>query len=277
MKTFLIEPHQGGAHMKEVVGRSFTWFLQEQDEVRYQLHHQAVIQEARSLAWRCLIGVVIDQRLFPGIAAYPTFITPIKETYPPLPPKPWWQHYVEVIGKGQWLSCEQGEDVLTFVCEGQTAPLSIPLRAIVSYRSAGFPKVAYNVEQFLIAYISILEWLETTILTRGFDSLDATRIHSRLNSENYPRHILTMIKQLVSFVLDGQKLNPEDFQRLEESMIQDMQTQIPLQCKGMYHHAMEWDVPEGILQSNHPLVQAYLQLRKSYPNIVPGGSFVRVK
>ena len=245
--------------------------------IRYQRHHQAVIQEARSLAWRCLIGVVIDQRIFPDIAAYPNLITHFKETYPPLPPKPWWQHYVEVTGKGQWLSCEQGEDVLTFVCEGQETSLSIPLKAIVSYRSAGFPKVAYNVEQFLIAYVSILEWLESTILTGEYGSLNATRIRSRLNSKNYPGHILVQIQSLVSFILDGQKLKLEDLQPLENSMIQDMQTQIPLQCKGMYHHAIEWDVPEGILQSNHPLVQAYLQLKKSYPNIVPGGSFVRVK
>jgi hypothetical protein len=35
--------------------------------------------------------------------------------------------------------------------------LVIPLRAIVSYRSTGFPKVAYNVEQFILGYQS---WID---------------------------------------------------------------------------------------------------------------------
>jgi hypothetical protein len=49
----------------EEVGRWFTWFLEDRGGARYQSHRQRVMQEAKHLAWRALIAVVVDIRDYP--------------------------------------------------------------------------------------------------------------------------------------------------------------------------------------------------------------------
>jgi len=49
----------------EEVGRWFTLFLEDCGEARYQRHRQHVKQEAKHLAWRALIAVVVDIRDYP--------------------------------------------------------------------------------------------------------------------------------------------------------------------------------------------------------------------
>lgn len=263
--------------MKEDVGRWFTWFLEPRSEASYQKHHREEIESAKHLAWRCLIGVVVDLRLYPQAKDYPRVLKGFTSSFPEHPPQPWWQYYAEVTGKGQWLIRLDGEDFLTLVCDEEPIELTIPLKAIVSSRSTGFPKVAYNVEQFLIAYFSLLALFTDAEMTQEARLHQATTLHPLLVEPNFPLPILHMLEPLVRSLLEGRPIDPTSVHMLQTMMINDMLTQLERQCKGMYHHALEWTIDESILKVNHPFIHAYLGMRKRFPNMVPGRAFIPVR
>lgn len=263
--------------MEEEVGRWFTWFLEDRGEARYRRHLEAVAKEARHLAWRALIAVVVDKRLYPDANHHPTLFHPTTTSYPPAKPQPFWQHYAEVSGRGQWLVHRDGEDYLTLACEDEAVTLTIPVKAIVSYRSTGFPKVAYNVEQFLIGYLTPLVLFADTTLSKKARQTTVGDLESILLEANYPLPILDLLKNYVNQWRLGMTIHPDLLHHLQTMMIQDMETQIERQCKGMYHHAIEWDVDPMILKNAHPLVTAYLRIRKAWPNLVPGRAFIPIK
>jgi hypothetical protein len=266
----------GGASMKEEVGRWFTWFLEPRSDASYQRHHSEEIESAKHLSWRCLIGVVVDKRLFPKANEYPQLFRGFTSSFPAHPPQPWWQHYAEVTGKGQWLIRLNGEDYLTLVCDDEPMTLTIPLKAIVSSRSTGFPKVAYNVERYLLAYLEMLMLFTDATMTQEARLLQVTELQSTLLEVNYPLPILAIIQSLVRQWIDRNTIDPTRVQLLQTMMINDMLTQLEIQCKGMYHHAMEWNLDASILKKNHPLIYAYLGMRKRFPNMVPGRAFIPV-
>jgi hypothetical protein len=262
--------------MKEEVGRWFTWFLEPRSDASYQKHHSEEIESAKHLSWRCLIGVVVDKRLFPKANEYPQLFRGFTSSFPEHPPQPWWQHYAEVTGKGQWLIRLNGEDYLTLVCDDEPMTLTIPLKAIVSSRSTGFPKVAYNVERYLIAYLTWLTLFTDATLTQEARAHQVSELESTLLEVNYPMPILVIIQSLVRQWIDRNTIDPTRVQLLQTMMINDMLTQLEIQCKGMYHHAIEWDLDSSVIKKNHPLIQAYVGMRKRFPNMVPGRAFVPV-
>jgi hypothetical protein len=263
--------------MEEEVGRWFTWFLEDRGEARYRRHLEAVAKEARHLAWRALIAVVVDKRLYPEADKHRTLFRPMTTSYPRSEPQPWWQHYAEVSGRGQWLVHRDGEDYLTLACEDKPVVLSIPLKAIVSYRSTGFPKVAYNVEQFLIGYLTPLVLFADTTLSKKARQNKVGDLESTMLEENYPLPILELLKNYANQWRLGMTIHADLVHHLQTMMIKDMETQIERQCKGMYHHAIEWHVDPMILKNVHPLVKAYRRIREARPNLVPGRAFISVK
>jgi hypothetical protein len=115
------------------------------------------------------------------------------------------------------------------------------------------------------------------MLTQKARLLRVNELQSTLLEVNYPLPILAIIQSLVSLCIEGKPIDLTSVQLLQTMMINDMLTQIETQCKGMYHHAMEWNLDASILKKNHPLVHAYVGMRKRFPNMVPGRAFVPVK
>jgi len=263
--------------MEEEVGRWFTWFLEDRGEARYRRHLEAVHQEVQHLAWRALIAVVVDKRLYPEAANHKTLFRPMTTSYPHNEPQAWWQHYAEVSGRGQWFIHREGKDYLTLACEDEAVTLTIPVKAIVSYRSTGFPKVAYNVEQFLIGYLTPLVLFADATLSKKARQTTVVDLESILLEANYPVPILDLLKNYVNQWRIGMTIHADLLHHLQTMMIQDMESQIERQCKGMYHHAIEWDVDPMILKNAHPLVKAYRRIREARPNLIPGRAFIRVK
>lgn len=256
--------------MKEEVGRWFTWFLQPRTESSYRKHHQDVVASASHLAWRCLIGVVVDKRLYPEANQFPHLFEGFNISFPPSPRQPWWDHYAEVTGKGQWLKREAGEDYLTLIPDdAPTVTLKIPLKAIVSDRATGFPKVAYNVEQFLVGYQSILDCFRSTMHNA---SQRLTFIRTLLHPKNFAEDVYASILTIIK----SESITASDIDALEALMIMDMRIRIPQQCKGMYHHAFATHIHPQVLKATTPIGQAFEPLLKTYPNILPGRAFIMV-
>jgi hypothetical protein len=115
------------------------------------------------------------------------------------------------------------------------------------------------------------------MLTQKARLLQVNELQSTLLEVNYPLPILAIIQSLVSRCIEVKPIEPTSIQLLQTMMINDMLTQIETQCKGMYHHAIEWDLDSSILEKNHPLIYAYLGMRKRFPNMVPGRAFVPVR
>jgi len=255
--------------MKAEFGRSFMWFLEERSEASYRQHHQDEVESAKHLAWRCLKGIVVDKRLFPEANQYPQLFEGFNAKTPNA------HHYAEITGKVQWLKHIDGVDYLTLVPEDAPAmTILIPLTAIVSVRSTGFPKVAYNVEQYIMGYAYILE-----VLTKGWQ--DVTSVVQALQPLMHPKNFSTAVFDAINKIMDGLKqgqfITAPTIQALEALMIDDMLASIPEQCKGMYHHALEWNVSPSVFEQDSLLMQAYLKMRKKYPNMVPGRAFIPVK
>jgi hypothetical protein len=114
-------------------------------------------------------------------------------------------------------------------------------------------------------------------MTQEARLLQVTELQSTLLEVNYPMPILVIIQSLVRQWIDSNTIDPTRVQLLQTMMINDMLTQLEIQCKGMYHHAMEWNLDAIILKKNHPLIYAYLGMRKRFPNMVPGRAFVPVR
>lgn len=263
--------------MAEEIGRSFTWFLEDRGEARYRRHRLAVMEEAKHLAWRALIGVVVDVRDYPEAKQFPHLFKGFHTSFPAAPKQAWWSHYLEVMGKGQWLSLTDAGYHLTLQCDEQLEPLVIPLKAIVSDRSTGFPKVAYNVEQFILGYQTWLEAFRSYVVEPRHGQALIHRLHAYLIPENYPLPIYEHLLGLVQLVKTNIAIASSSIDALENNMIEDMEIRIPQQCKGMYHHALEWFIQPDLLKPTNRLIQAYFALRRQYPNMVPGKAFIPIK
>jgi hypothetical protein len=255
--------------MKAEFGRSFMWFLEPRSEASYQLHHQDVIDDVPYLAWRCLKGIVVDKRLFPEANQYPQLLKGFTSKVPNA------EHYAEITGKGQWLKRIDAVDYLTLVSDdAPNTIIHIPFKAIVSNRSTGYPKVAYNVEQYLIGYRYILK-----VLTEGLH--DSTVVLSYLEplmfSRNFSPVVYDAIKKILDEIKLGKQLTQTTVQTLESLMVEDMLTSIPQQCKGMYHHALAWHVRSSSYQGTDPIAVNFRKLLIQFPNILPGRAFVPVK
>jgi hypothetical protein len=105
----------------------------------------------------------------------------------------------------------------------------------------------------------------------------ATTLHPLLVEPNFPLPISQMLEPLVRSLVEGRPIDPTSVHMLQTMMINDMLTQLERQCKGMYHHALEWTIDESILKVNHPFIHAYLGMRKRFPNMVPGRAFIPVR
>ena len=78
-------------------------------------------------------------------------------------------------------------------------------------------------------------------------------------------------------LLEGRPIDPTSVHMFQTMMINDMIPQLERQCKGVYHHALEWVIDESILKGNHPFIHAYLGMRKRFPKMVPGQAFIPVR
>jgi len=254
----------------EEVGRWFTWFLEDRGQARYQRHRQDVMHEAKHLAWRALIAVVVDIRDYPNAKDYPPLFSPFHSAYPPAPKSPDWIHYKEVTGKGQWLAKTEQGYTLTLQTRDRGPNLVIPLSAIVSYRSTGFPKVAYNVEQFILGYQSWIDAFSTYRQDQQQGMVMLVHLFPYLIPENYAPGVYTCMLNMVNMIKERKLIEFTSIKALETSMITDMETRIPQQCKGIYQHALEWQVDPKILNQDSPIIHAYRRLRTQYRSMVPG-------
>jgi hypothetical protein len=254
----------------EEVGRWFTWFLEDRGQARYQRHRQDVMQEAKHLAWRALIAIVVDIRDYPEAKDYPTLFSPFHSAYPPAQKRADWIYYQEVSGKGQWLAKTEQGYTLTLQTRDRGPNLVIPLGAIVSYRSTGFPKVAYNVEQFILGYQSWIDALITYNQDQQQGKAMIDHLIPYLIPENYASDIYTCLLNMVNIIKENKSIDSGIIKALETSMIIDMKARIPQQCKGIYQHALEWQVDSKILNQDSLIIHAYRSLREQYRSMVPG-------
>jgi hypothetical protein len=86
-----------------------------------------------------------------------------------------------------------------------------------------------------------------------------------------------MLEPLVWSLLEGRPIDPTSVHMLQTMMINDMLTQLERQCKGIYHHALEWTIDESILKENHTFIHAYLGMIKRFPKMVPGQAFIPMR
>jgi hypothetical protein len=168
------------------------------------------------------------------------------------------------------------QDYLRFITSNAKQTIDLPVKAIVSTESAGFPKVAYSVDQYLVGYLG---WLDALEEANQGDWESLTKLQSQLFSENFTETIYARIKDLSRYLLiESHPANEIKMfiQNLQDQMVLEMEQVIPTRCKPPYHHVIESRVEPSLLKRNHPIIAMYLTIRKKITNIVLGNSFIEV-
>ena len=264
--------------------RFYDWFFEEEGTPAYKQQYAFVQQGLESFAWKALRGLVVDTRLWVGDHTWLRFAKPVDSHHVR------GQFFVEFTGQLRWVYDDKGTRWFDFVDNDTHTRFPFPLTAIVSYRSTGFPKVAYSSEQYLIGYITILNWLEVLIDPTVHVFYPAERrlpifkegFHlSTIRPHNMHRDVYAIYASLVQEIQQG-RMNDGDtmrpwYDKLYTVMVETMKADMVEHNKPPYHHTIEWHMDERILHYNHPFVKEYLALRKQYPTMIVGNGFIEVK
>ena len=269
-------------------GRSVTWFLEEGlTQEDYTIHKQDVERSLKLSTWRSLMAIIIDTRLWPGLNDHPTLHDQVmRDTEPWNNQTP--MHFREIRGRITILwHDDQGRLYLRIMLDhDHQSVLDCPMEAMISDRSTGFPKVAYNPERYLLGYRMWLDYLTSTEDEFHHEvnawAKDIPLTHGLLK-ENFSTNVYEQIRSLhalkQSFV-DPSKIFKEvwqkEIQRLENTMVDEMLQEIPTQNQSMYIHTIEWFMNPRLLQGHHPLTEAYISLRRRYPRMILGKVFIPV-
>jgi hypothetical protein len=269
-------------------GRSVAWFLEEGlTKEDYRKHKHDVERSLQLSTWRSLMAIIIDTRLWPGINDHPMLHERVMRDT-----EPWNNHtpihFREIRGRITILwRDDQGRLYLRIILDhDHQSILDCPIEAMISDRSTGFPKVAYNPEQYLLGYRMWLDYLTST-KDALHDEVNAWANGITLTQwfikENFSMNVYEQIRSLLA--LKQSFDNPskvfhevwhKEIKRLETTMVQEMLQDIPNHNQSMYIHTIEWFMNPRLLQGHHPLTEAYLRLRQTYPRMILGKAFIPV-
>jgi len=261
-----------------MAGRYYVWFLEKGLSEAKRIEHLEDVQSSiRDSTWRCLYTIAVDFRLWPEGRKHPSLFKSFQGGwYGTIQPN--WHHYGEISGKTSFLHEDQGIAYLRFFEHSTKTMLDIPIHAIVSSCSSGFPKVAYSVDQYIEGYLGWLDAFEAWKMGKREPLLER---QPQLLKENFSDIVFETLKGMNLVLI--QKIEIEAFnlnyetQRLLTIMMDEMTTLFLQRCKPPYHHVLEWEIDANLLERKHPLIQHYLKLRRAFPNIVPGRAFIVVK
>lgn len=257
-------------------GRWSIWFLEVgMSKAVYEKHKQDVEEMVRRSTWRAIFRLYVDFRLWEEGKVFQNLFSPIQSGWYGKT-EPHWIHFGDVAGKIMFVHFIQDVEYLRFITCDENQAIDIPVKAVVSTSSAGFPKVAYSAEQYLVGYLGWLEAFQEA--NQGhFDQLHA--LQAQLTSVNFSEVIYARVKDLSRYLL-SESHPKEEIQlwidQLEKIMIEEMVLTIPNRCKPPYHHVVEWHIDERVFQKDKPLIKAYLKMREQFPSIVMGRSFIEV-
>ena len=257
-------------------GRWSIWFLEAgMTKEVYDKHKQDVEEGVRRNTWRAIFRLYVDFRLWEESKQFQNLFSPIESGWYGKV-EPHWVHYGDVAGKIMFLHFIQDVEYLRFITSDENQAIDIPVKAVVSTSSAGFPKVAYSAEQYLVGYLGWLEAFQEA--NQGhFEKLKALQL--QLTSVNFSELIYARVKDLSRYLL-SESHPKEEIQlwidHLEKLMIEEMVVTIPSRCKPPYHHVVEWHIDETVFQKDTPLIRAYLKIRAQFPSIVMGRGFIEV-
>jgi hypothetical protein len=251
-----------------MAGRGYLWFLEEQEGSHaYQRFYDDVQSSLAKTAYRALVGFVIDMRLWPEAKEVCHGLKPFDASWQ-ANPQPHWQHYREITGKALAVYSNQGQDYFQWVIDGDQHTIALPLKAIVSERSTGFPKVAYAIEQYVQGYV---QWLDAFASWIEGDRQALIQLMPQLRVENFSAHIYQEVKNLVTLCQESNdtkaSLN-KHLKTLTLTMARSMIEEVPGRCKPPYHYPLEWGTPSALLRRDHVLVRTYRTLKEVYPGMV---------
>lgn len=250
-----------------MAGRGYVWFLEVEEGSRQYLSFYEDVQASLSkMTYRALIGFAIDLRLWPESTKFPEVLKFFNSSWHGNQ-QPHWNHYRELTGKTLAVYTLNGQDYFDFVVDDHQTVIPLPLQAIVSYRSTGFPKVAYAIEQYVQGYVG---WLDAFDAFLKGDTSPIMALRPQLRSENFAQAIFIKIFTLdhrCQHDFDPKMLN-DQIRDLTFAMARSMIEEMPERCKPPYHHPIEWRISKSLLRRNHLLIRTYLSLRAVYPTMV---------
>lgn len=248
--------------------RGYVWFLEEKQGSKvYQAFYDDVQQGLSKMTYRALVGLAIDVRLWEEAHLYKDYLKAFDESWHG-GGKVQQDFYFEITGKTLAVYAHHGQEYFEFAIDDHEKIIALPLRAIISYRSTGFPKVAYAIDQYVEGYIA---WLDAFA-----DWLDGNRqplslLMAKLRSENLSNYVYQQVLDIVTIFKQGNEDKESLNKRLKGLsllMARSMIEEVPGRCKPPYHHPLEWGTPKALLQRDHLLVRTYLTLREVYPTMV---------
>lgn len=257
-------------------GRWTNWFLEEGlSKAVYDKHKQDVEEMVRSSTWRAILRLYVDFRFWEEGKAIKNLFSPIEASWYGNA-KAHWVHFGDVAGKIMYLHWINNVEHVRFITSDENQAIDIPVKAIVSTSSAGFPKVAYSAEQYLVGYLG---WLEAFREANQGHYKNLNDLQAQLAPVNFSELIYARVKDLSRYLL-SESHPKEEIQlwidHLEKLMIEEMVVSIPSRCKPPYHHVVEWHIDEKVFQKDTPLIHAYLKIRAQFPSIVMGRGFIEV-
>ncbi len=262
-----------------MAGRWVVWFLEDGlSKYMYRKHKKDVEDGVRKDTWRGMLRLYVDFRLWEEGRKHEDFFTNVDGGWYG-EAKPDWIHFWEISGKSMFLHKVDGVESLRFIPHGEDVMLDIPIHAIVSSGSSGFPKVAYSVDQYLIGYLGWIDGIHAAIdeNPEGLNTLEP-----QLLVENFSKEVYTAIQDMVQG-LRQRRLEKNrsgwlnQLNTLIMLMMDEMKEKIPSRCNPPYFHPVELGVPSSILLRSHPIIETYLLLRRKFPNMVMGRGFIEVK
>lgn len=262
-----------------MAGRWVVWFLEDGlSKYRYRKHKKDVEDGVRKDTWRGMLRLYVDFRLWEEGRKDQDFFTNVDGGWYG-EAKPNWIHFWEISGKSMFLHKMDGVEYLRFIPHREDVMIDIPIHAIVSSGSSGFPKVAYSVDQYLIGYLGWVDAFHAAIdeFPEGLNALAP-----QLRVENFSKEVYMAILDLVQGLRlrRGEKDRSGWLDQLNQLiilMMDEMKDNIPSRCKPPYFHPVELGVQPSILLRSHPLIETYLVLRKKFPNMVMGRGFIEIK
>lgn len=268
--------------------RYYVWFL-EAGIAKEAYAEQLADVEALMLrnAWRAIYTVAVDFRQWDeGHLYWKYFKTFESGWYGTKQPE--WDYFAEINGKINQIVERKGVKWIRFQYGAKpTNIIEIPIKAVVSSCSCGFPKVAYSAEQYLVGYMQWLSAFEFFISEHGSQSAvnHLTNLKPEFLSENFPAGIWNQM-ELLMVDLENSVHHPwtdatiarltASVESLRSMMIDGMRKDFASRNKPPYHHIIEWQIDQTILRSQDPLILAYMELRRAYPSVIVGNAFIEV-
>ena len=261
-----------------MTGRGVVWFLEEGlSKFMYRKHKQDVEDSIRKDTWRGMLRIYVDFRLWEeGRKDLDLFTNIDGGWYGEA--KPDWIHFGEISGKTMFLHQIDGVECLRFIPHGEEVTLDIPIQAVVSCGSSGFPKVAYSVDQYLIGYLGWVDAIQAAI-DENPEGLDGLK--PQLLVENFSSDVFAAIQDIDQGLHERRSEKNrsgwlDQLNKLIMLMMDEMKEKIPSRCKPPYFHPIELGVKPSILLRSHPIVETYLLLRRRFPTMVMGRGFIEI-